>query len=59
MRSYKGGLVIAGGVGFICAILYPVAYLPLKSRSIKEELESQPGFSKKGMWKGLEESNQK
>jgi hypothetical protein len=50
----KSGLVIGGFLAFICAVLYPVAYLPLKSRNIKEELESQPGFSKRGMWKELE-----
>jgi len=51
--------VIAGFVGFICAVLYPVAILPLQSRTIKEELETHPGFSKKGMWKGLDQHSEK
>ena len=32
---------IAGFVGFICAVLYPVAYLPLKSRTIKVRCHAQ------------------
>jgi hypothetical protein len=32
----------------VSAALVPLAYLPLSSRTIKSDPESQPGFTKKG-----------
>ncbi len=46
--GHKGKIVLAGLLGLVCAALYPLAYLPLASRHIKDEQEALPGFSKKG-----------
>jgi len=55
----NGKYVVAGFVGLVSIALVPIAYMPLKSRNVKEEPEAVSGFQKQGMWRSLESQEKK